>query len=353
MPATALHLPHTIQWLGDTSGSLRLLDQTRLPTEETYLDAESVEQVHDAIRRLVVRGAPAIGIAAAYGVCVAVGNQPDQARSTALSAIEYLATSRPTAVNLFWALDRMRRVVEATADDRLATQLLSEAIAIHDEDRQMCAAIGRHGAPLLDGCQNVLTHCNAGSLATAELGTALAVIYTAHSNGNPVHVYADETRPLLQGARLTAWELSRSGVDVTVLCDSMAASLMLSGKVDAVIVGADRIAANGDAANKIGTYPLAIMARYHNVPCYVAAPSSTFDLSLPTGQGIPIEQRSAKEVSHPFGAQTVPAGVAVYNPAFDVTPAELITAIVTEQGLIQPVNATTVAKVIRLAAPQS
>ncbi len=344
----------TLEWIGDTTGHLRLIDQTRLPVEETYFDCHTLEQTHDAIRRLVVRGAPAIGIAAAYGVCVAVaeadrngaGGDDADRRATALSAIDYLATSRPTAVNLFWALDRMRSVIDHCDDDSLPTRLLQEAVAIHDEDRQMCAAMGQHGAPLLADCRNVLTHCNAGGLAASELGTALAVIYAAHAAGNALHVYADETRPLLQGARLTAWELSRAGIDVTVLCDSMPACLMREGKIDAVIVGADRIAANGDAANKIGTYALAIVARHHGVPFYVAAPSSTFDMQLESGELIPIEQRDPREVSHPFGTQTVPGGASVYNPAFDVTPAELITAIVTERGIIRPVNTANVLHVL-------
>ncbi|WP_068137076.1 S-methyl-5-thioribose-1-phosphate isomerase [Roseimaritima ulvae] len=344
----------TLQWIGDTSGHLRLIDQTRLPVEETYLDCHTVAQTHDAIRRLVVRGAPAIGIAAAYGVCVAVAEarreQPDlsvaDARAAAHSAIDYLATSRPTAVNLFWALDRMRGIVDGSEDDSLAQRLLQEATAIHEQDRQMCAAMGQHGAPLLADCRNVLTHCNAGGLAASELGTALAVIYAAHDAGTPLHVYADETRPLLQGARLTAWELSRAGIDVTVLCDSMPACLMREGKIDAVIVGADRVAANGDAANKIGTYALAIVARHHGVPFYVVAPSSTFDMQLESGEGIPIEQRDRQEVSHPFGKQTVPDDAGVFNPAFDVTPADLITAIVTERGIIRPVNTANVLHVL-------
>lgn len=345
-------LPPTLQWVGGIDGFLRLIDQTKLPVEEVYFDCNSVEQTYDAIYRLVVRGAPAIGIAAAYGVSVAIGTAiKDQAdaRKAALAAIDYLATSRPTAVNLFWALDQMRVVVNEATDQELADRVLQKAKAIHEQDRQTCAAIGQHGAPLLNGCRNVLTHCNAGALAASEKGTALAVIYAAHAQQPELHVYADETRPLLQGARLTAWELARSGVDVTVLCDNMAASLMQAGKVDAVVVGADRIAANGDAANKIGTYPLAIVARHHGVPFYVAAPVSTFDRTLPDGAGIPIEQRDAREVSHPYGTQTAADGASIYNPAFDVTPAELITAIITDQGIIQPVNAANVAKTIGLS----
>lgn len=358
----------TLEWIGGTDGYLRLIDQTRLPGEETYLDCRTVDDAHDAISRLVVRGAPAIGIAAAYGVCLAAADalrqnassqqaashqQAASMRSAVARAADYLATSRPTAVNLFWALDRMRAVLDRADDDDLPETLLREARQIHDEDRRMCAAMGLYGAPLLDGCRNVLTHCNAGGLAASERGTALAVIYAAHASGNPVHVYADETRPLLQGARLTAWELAKAGVDVTVLCDSMAAGLMQRGQVDAVIVGADRIAANGDAANKIGTYPLAIVARHHGVPFYVAAPSSTFDLSLPNGTQIPIEQRRREEVSRWGDVQSVPDEAQVYNPAFDVTPAELITAIITERGVIRPVDTANIRKIVAEFAGQT
>ncbi|TWU58784.1 Methylthioribose-1-phosphate isomerase [Rubripirellula tenax] len=322
-------VPETLAY---TNGRLVLIDQTRLPGELVTLVCEDVEQTHDAIRRLVVRGAPAIGIAAAYGVCLA---KPAN-RAGYLSAIERLATSRPTAVNLFWALDRMKAVVESTSsDDDLAGVLQAEAIAIHDQDRMMCRDIGRHGATLLRDCHAVLTHCNAGGLATSMWGTALAPIYHLHQSGHAIEVFADETRPLLQGARLTAWELSQAGVPVTVLTDSMAGSLLRTGKIDAVIVGADRIAANGDAANKIGTYPLAVLAKYHDVPFYVAAPSSTFDLSLANGDLIPIEQRARIEVSSPHGVCVVPDAANVINPAFDVTPADLITAIVTELGVVE------------------
>ncbi|MGB7327743.1 MAG: S-methyl-5-thioribose-1-phosphate isomerase [Rubripirellula sp.] len=331
----------TPETLAYTDGKLVLIDQTRLPGELVTLVCENVEQTHDAISRLVVRGAPAIGIAAAYGVCLA---SPAD-RNGYLTAIERLATSRPTAVNLFWALDRMKVVIERTvADDNLAGSLLEEAITIHDQDRQMCRDIGRHGASVLGDCRAVLTHCNAGGLATSMWGTALAPIYHLHQAGHPIEVFADETRPLLQGARLTAWELSQAGVPVTVLTDSMAGSLLKSGKIDAVIVGADRIAANGDAANKIGTYPLAVLAKYHNVPFYVAAPSSTFDMALPTGDLIPIEQRSRTEVSNPHGTCVVPDAANVMNPAFDVTPAELITAIITERGVVTDPNAPKLAE---------
>ena len=334
-----------IDWIGDETGTLRLLDQTLLPCESKSIVCRSVEQVVEAIRALRVRGAPAIGVTAAYGVVIGL-------RETALSdrsqfdtrlnvVIEQLAASRPTAVNLFWALDRQRKVAErlttASPADVLKG-LLAEARAIEVEDRQMCAAIGRHGAELLHDGDTVLTHCNTGALATAGDGTALSVIYSAVASGKNIRVFADETRPLLQGARLTAWELSQRGVPVTVICDSMAATVMRQRKIQAVIVGADRIAANGDTANKIGTYSVACLAKTHGLPFYIAAPSSTFDLTLSSGEQIPIEERSAAEITHGFGRQTVPDGVEVYNPAFDVTPAELITAIITERGVIRPVT---------------
>jgi len=316
-------------------GTLTLIDQTRLPAELVTLDCRTVEQTWDAIRRLVVRGAPAIGVAAAYGVCLACPTEQSD-REAYLRAIEYLATSRPTAVNLFWALERMKQVIDATdSDDHLPDRLLAEAQRIHEEDREMCRAIGRHGADLLAGSRKVLTHCNAGSLATSVWGTALAPIYHLHEQGQPIEVFADETRPLWQGARLTAWELAQHGIPVTVLTDSMAGSLMQTQSMDAVIVGADRIAANGDVANKIGTYPLAILADYHNIPFFVAAPSSTFDLSIESGEQIPIEQRNREEVAGAGDQQLVPESAAVLNPAFDVTPAKLVRAIVTERGVIE------------------
>ena len=329
-------------------GTLDLLDQTRLPGELVRLRCESVPAVHDAIRRLVVRGAPAIGIAAAYGVCLARDESGQPTRRNFLQAVDYLATSRPTAVNLFWALERMRAVVETTGDEaHLLEKLIAEASAIHEEDREMCRAIGRHGAGLLKRCERVLTHCNAGGLAASMWGTALAPIYHLHAAGRTLEVFADETRPLLQGARLTAWELVQAGVPVTVLTDSMAGSLMRTGRIDAVIVGADRVAACGDVANKIGTYPLAVLAHYHGVPFYVAAPSSTFDRQLESGDAIPIEQRGRDEVAQPYGALTVPAAADVLNPAFDVTPAELITAIVTERGVVRRPSRTALADHLR------
>lgn len=325
-------VPETISFADRT---LVLIDQTKLPGELVTLKCTDIQQTHDAIQRLVVRGAPAIGIAAAYGVCLASNGVTEPTKQTFHEAIDYLATSRPTAVNLFWALDRMRDVIDSTEMPELEDRLLKEAIAIHEEDRQMCHAIGRNGAELLGDSKNILTHCNAGGLATSTWGTALAPIYHLHQAGQELHVYADETRPLLQGARLTAWELSQAGVPVTVLTDSMSGSLMRTGNVDAVIVGADRIAANGDAANKIGTYPLAVLAHHHKIPFFVAAPSSTFDMALASGESIPIEQRARAEVASPQGVMVVPDAASVINPAFDVTPAGLITAIITERGVVK------------------
>jgi methylthioribose-1-phosphate isomerase len=336
----------SVQWVGDVEGCLRLLDQTRLPVEVQFIDCHDVDAVFEAIRSLRVRGAPAIGIAAAYGVCLGLR------RVTAADwdrrfdeVVDYLARSRPTAVNLFWALGRMRDAARgsqaADVEERVKT-LLAEARAIHAEDRAMCHSIGRFGAELLRDGQGVLTHCNAGGLATAEYGTALAVFFAAQDAGKRLQVYADETRPLLQGARLTAWELKQRGIDVTLICDSMAAQVMREGRVEAVVVGADRIAANGDTANKIGTYGIAVLAAAHGIPFYVAAPTSTFDLSIADGSAIPIEQRAAEEVTHGFGKQTAPAGIRVYNPAFDVTPARLIKAIICERGVIEPVDEATI-----------
>jgi methylthioribose-1-phosphate isomerase len=352
--------PQTLAWIGDATGSLRLLDQTLLPTECREIDCTSVEQVWEAIKKLRVRGAPAIGVAAAYGVVIGTRSARNADRRVFDQRLrevsDDLATSRPTAVNLFWALDRLSQVARALPS-ATATQvhdrLFAEARAIETEDRDMCAAIGQHGAELLpDGC-GVLTHCNAGGLATAGDGTALAVIFTAAAQGKSIQVYADETRPLLQGARLTAWELQQRNIPVTVICDSMAGWVMKERRVQAVIVGADRIAANGDTANKIGTYSVALLAKAHGIPFFVAAPSSTFDLSLASGDQIPIEERAADEITHGFGRQTAPPGVAVFNPAFDVTPAELISAIVTERGVIRPVTRERVHDVVGSASPPS
>jgi methylthioribose-1-phosphate isomerase len=347
-------VPRTIAWIGGTDGFVRLIDQTLLPTKLEYRDCRTVEEIWEAIRMLRVRGAPAIGVAAAMGVVLGVQRVTDRSRGAFAHCLrevcDYLKTSRPTAVNLFWALERMQRCVQPFLEqwppEKLAQRLLDEALAIEDEDRRMCRAIGAVGAGLIADEQGVLTHCNAGGLATADYGTALAVLFRAAEEGRQFQVYVDETRPLLQGARLTAWELQQRGIEATLICDNMAAQIMKEGRVQMVIVGADRIAANGDTANKIGTYGVALLARAHDIPFYVAAPSSTFDLSLPTGAAIPIEQRDPREVTHGFGRQTAPEGIKVYNPAFDVTPASLITGIVTEKGLIHPVNETTIARVL-------
>ena len=345
--------PETILWQDDAAGHLILIDQTLLPNELKQIECRDVETVWEAIKMLRVRGAPAIGIAAAYGVIVGLQTVDDsdsaafQARATEVA--DYLATSRPTAVNLFWALDRMRKVCDSSGDQpvsELRARLLQEAIAIHNEDREMCHSIGRFGAGLLNDVKGVLTHCNAGGLATAEYGTALSVFFTAQDQGHDLHIYVDETRPLLQGARLTAWELMQRGIEATLICDSMAAQVMREGKVQAVVTGADRIAANGDSANKIGTYSIAVLAKHHGIPFYIAAPSSTFDMALESGDSIPIEERSAEEITRGFGRQTAPDGVAVYNPAFDVTPASLIAAIITEKGIVDPVSKENITKVL-------
>ena len=338
----------TLEWMGGLEGHLRLLDQTLLPQQVVYRDCGTAEDVWEAIKQLRVRGAPAIGIAAAYGVVLGLtsSNLGSAASETTVGQLvqrvaDYLRTSRPTAVNLFWALARMERVAKPNlaGGSGLNERLLQEAHAIYREDAAMCRAIGEAGAALIRDGIGVLTHCNAGALATSEYGTALAALFVAAEQGRRFTVFVDETRPLLQGARLTAWELQQRGIPNMVICDNMAASIMKEGRVQVVIVGADRIAANGDTANKIGTYGVALLAAAHGIPFYVAAPSSTFDRELPTGDKIPIEQRDPREISHGFGRQTVPDGVQVYNPAFDVTPARLIQGILTEKGLIQPVNA--------------
>jgi len=345
----------TIRWEGDVAGSLVLIDQTALPEQCVARRCRDVASVVEAIRSLRVRGAPAIGLAAAYGVCLgaqAASAAGDRAAFLAQleRAIAILAASRPTAVNLFWALDRMRRTATSQPPDRspqqIASALLDQARAMHQQDRDTCHAIGRHGAALLRDGQGVLTHCNAGALATAEYGTALGVLRAAHQSGKHLHVYADETRPLLQGARLTAWELDRDGLEVTVICDVAAAHVIGSGRVDVVLTGADRIAANGDSANKIGTYGLALLAAAHEIPFYIAAPRNTFDLSIASGDQIPIEERGADEISQIFGTRTVPEGVPVYNPAFDVTPARLITAIICEAGIIRPVDPVSIRRIV-------
>lgn len=329
----------TLRWEDDC---LVILDQTLLPTEERDLRLDSVERVAEAIRVLRVRGAPAIGCAAAYGLCVAAGEQAtdslESLRSHLETAATTLAATRPTAVNLFWAIERMLRVVRAPhgSASALRARLLEEAHAITREDDAACRAIGRHGAELIADGSGVLTHCNAGGLATSGYGTALGVIRAAHDAGKRIHVFADETRPLLQGARLTAWELTQLGIPCTLLCDNMAASRLAAGAIQVAVVGADRIAANGDVANKVGTLGVAVLAKHFGVPFLVAAPISTLDLSLPSGAAIPIEERAAEEVTS-FGGRRVAPDVGerlrVANPAFDVTPAELVSAIVTEAGV--------------------
>ena len=350
---TAKLPPRTIEWIGGLDGYVSMIDQTRLPGDLVMLEVRDKETIWEAIKRLSVRGAPAIGIAAAMGAVLGVREHADKNREGFLRHLDevcdYLKSSRPTAVNLAWALDRLReRASAAETDDPavLKAVLLDEAKTIRDEDEAMCRAIGEHGQALIKENAGVLTHCNAGSLATARYGTALAPMYTAHEDGRPFHVYVDETRPLLQGSRLTAWELQHAGIELTLLCDNMAGSLMQAGKVDLVITGADRIAANGDVANKIGTYTVAVLAHANKVPFYVAAPSSTFDMTLAEGSQIPIEERSPDEIRSGFATPTAPPDVTCYCPAFDVTPAELIHGLITERGLIQPVTRKRIAEVI-------
>ncbi len=329
----------TLRW---HEGALELLDQTLLPHEVRYVRCEDLHAVAEAIRTLRVRGAPAIGLAAALGIASVAqrsrASSPEALRDELEQARGVLASTRPTAVNLFWALARVGAVWEKRWPDvgALREAILGEALAMVEEDRQACHAIGVHGAALLPDPCRVLTHCNAGYLATADYGTALSVVYVAHAQGKRVSVVADETRPLLQGARLTAWELQDAGIPVTLICDSMAATMMAQGEVDVVITGADRIASNGDTANKVGTLGVAILARHFGIPFYVAAPRSTIDSSLPSGREIPIEERSSEEVTSICGVRIAPAGVAVRNPAFDITPAELISAIITEEGVHRP-----------------
>jgi len=321
---------------------VRIIDQRALPEAEITRDLESAESVAEAIRQLQVRGAPLIGIAAAMGLVTAMREQRTASRADFLTRVKELAAllgaARPTAVNLRWALDRMLRVAEETPGDAadLWERLRSEATAIWEEDRAMCRLIGEHGLPLLADGINVLTHCNTGALATGGIGTALAPVYLAHDQGRKVHVFVDETRPLLQGSRLTMWELVHAGISCTLITDASAAALMRQAKIDVVLVGADRICANGDFANKIGTYGLAVVARHHGVPFYCAAPWSTVDVTLADGDLIPIEQRSPAEVTMIAGRKTAPDGATALNPAFDVTPARYVTGFVTDRGIVQP-----------------
>jgi len=326
----------TLIWQND---ALRLIDQTRLPETLTHVDCRDIPTVAEAIKNLRVRGAPAIGVSAAYGVVIAAQEaiaQNADFDTHVKDGIQTLAQTRPTAVNLFWALERMEGVLQDTAGQSpqaCKDRLLKEAHAIFEEDKRVCRQIGQNGAELLGDPSTIITHCNAGGLATADYGTALAVVYAAVEAGKNIAVYADETRPLLQGSRLTAWELHASGIDVTVICDNMAATVLRQKNIDCVGVGTDRIARNGDVANKIGTYGLAILAREHNVPFFVAAPLSTIDMRLDSGDQIPIEERQPDEITHGMGRQTAPSGVRVYNPAFDVTPQALVSAIITEKGV--------------------
>jgi methylthioribose-1-phosphate isomerase len=339
-----------VKWIGNIDGYLELIDQRRLPTEFLKMQCQDVETLFEAIKTLAVRGAPAIGVSAAYGLVLALKKlNAEESIEKSLEALkcarEYLASSRPTAVNLFWALDRVWRAASSAKNlQQLRESVLIEANAIYQEDVDMCRRIGQNGEKLIKEGSGILTHCNAGALATAGQGTALSIMFEAHKKGKKFRVYVDESRPLLQGARLTAWELKQAEMDVTVICDNMAGWLMKQDRINAVITGADRIAANGDSANKIGTYSLSILAREHGVPFYIAAPSSTFDLNIKSGAEIPIEQRSAEEVTTFAGTKTAPDGVEVYNPAFDVTNAEDITAIITERGIIEKPNAEQISR---------
>ncbi len=343
------------EWITSQSnqGILKLLDQTRLPGETVFLDCPDSKTVWDAIQRLVVRGAPAIGVAAGYGMVIAAqaarATSPAEFLAEMETAAEYLESSRPTAVNLSWAVRRVlarAQGCDATDVPAIISAMLDEAKAIHREDEDLCLRIGQNAAPIIKQHAGVLTHCNAGALATGGIGTATAGMYVAHATGHAFTVYCDETRPLLQGSRLTAWELQKGGLDAVVITDNMAGQVMKEGRIGMVIVGADRIAANGDAANKIGTYGVAILAARHNIPFYVAAPYSTFDLNLTSGEEIPIELRGSEEITEGFGKRTAPENIRTYSPAFDVTPAELITGIITDRGLIQPVSAENVRAVV-------
>jgi methylthioribose-1-phosphate isomerase len=332
----------TIDWQGD---AIVMVDQRKLPAQEIYVRCRTAQEVARAIRTMVIRGAPAIGVAAAMGI--ALGMSRSTAKGTRQFAVDFqkicdmMASTRPTAVNLFWAIERMKRVFAemiraGSSVAEIRARLETEAIRIHNEDVESCRQLGAHGATLVPQTARVLTHCNAGALATAGYGSALGVIRAAVEQGKDVHVFADETRPFLQGARLTAWELVRDGIDTTVITDNMAGAMMRDGNIDLVVVGADRIAANGDTANKIGTYTVAILAKEHGLPFYVAAPVSTIDLSTPDGSHIPIEERHAKEITHVGAARMTPEGAHIRNPAFDVTPHKYISAIITERGVCRP-----------------
>ncbi|MDO6459508.1 S-methyl-5-thioribose-1-phosphate isomerase [Granulosicoccaceae sp. 1_MG-2023] len=333
-------LPATVRW---EDGRLYLLDQTLLPAQTRIEEQQDLQQLHDSIRRLAVRGAPAIGVAAAWGLCLAVRDKQALPREALLAALReagaYLISARPTAVNLAWAVGRMLELagaLPATLDAAgIYSALCAEARAIQDEDVALCAAMGEHGAPLIGDNTGVLTHCNAGAMATAGIGTATAPMYVAHGRGVKFRVYTDETRPLLQGARITAWELQQAGIPTTLITDNMAAHLMSQGLIDLVITGTDRVAANGDVANKIGTLGVAILARHFGIPFYVACPSSTIDLATATGAEIRIEERGAEEVTTFGGVRVAPPDIETRNPAFDVTPAELVSGLITERGIVR------------------
>ena len=347
----------TVEW---TASGVCFLDQTKLPTEESYVTCRSYQEVAEAVRSMVVRGAPAIGVSVAMGV--ALGVRDSSARNSRELRRDFeeiskvLAATRPTAVNLFWALERMRGKFEALEDRSIGDikqALVEEAQRMHAEDIAANIAMGRHGAALMPARGGVLTHCNAGALATCGYGTALGVVRAAVEQGKKINVYADETRPFLQGSRLTAWELNKDGIPTTVISDNMAGAMMQQGKINAVVVGADRIAANGDVANKIGTYTVAVLAKEHGIPFYVAAPWSTVDLRTPTGKEIPIEQRSPREITHMAGTRIAPEGVEVENPAFDVTPHRYVTAIITERGMATPPLADALKKLANVSAEQT
>ena len=343
-------IAQTLKWVGGIDGFLELIDQRRLPGELVKLQCRDIEQLFEAIKTLAVRGAPAIGVAAGYGLCLAM--QKLDTRYSMLDALEclkkaadYLGSSRPTAVNLFWAMNRIKNRVSGNQTS-LREAVLAEAHAIYQEDVDMCRRIGENGEKFIKDGDGILTHCNAGALATAGQGTALSVMFEAHKKAKKFTVYVDETRPLLQGARLTCWELKQAGIDVVLICDNMAGWLMKQRKINAVITGADRIAANGDTANKIGTYCLAVLAKEHGIPFYIAAPSSTFDLTIKSGAEIPIEERAADEVTSFAKTEIAPDGINVYNPAFDVTDASLITALITERGVIEELNAESISELL-------
>ena len=349
-PTTDLMI-QTLEW---TERGVRFIDQTKLPTEEVYVDCATYEEVADVIRNMVVRGAPAIGVAAAMGIALGVKNSKAESTGDLKREFDHICDvigkTRPTAVNLFWAIRRMQQKFEALRVhpvQQIKRALIEEARRMHAEDIAINRAMGQHGSALMPASGGVLTHCNAGALATAGYGTALGVIRAAIEDGKKIHVYADETRPFLQGSRLTAWELMKDGIPTTVISDNMSGAMMRQGKIGAVIVGADRIAANGDVANKIGTYTVAVLAKEHNIPFYVAAPISTIDLATPDGSKIPIEQRNPAEVTHIAGKAIAPEGVGVENPAFDVTPAKYVTAIVTERGIARPPNNQSLAALAR------